>query len=75
MVHEDYQRVMKEYRTIEDQEDAKRAKYKENYVRPVADRLLREMQKNPADIFKLGDEELPESVLYNIDKLIRKKLK
>lgn len=45
IVHEDYQRVMKEYKTIEDQGDKKMHKHQFNGVKRISPHKKREIEK------------------------------
>eukprot|EP00347_Sterkiella_histriomuscorum_P000569 403375343 len=75
VVHEDYQRVMKEYQTIEDQEDKKRQKHQYNGVKKISPHKKREVEKQNPDSSKLKEDEIPYKLLLKIDKMVQLKLK
>ena len=66
---------MREYRVVEDQDEAKRPKQKFHGVRKVSPHKQREVEKQKPDTAKLGVEEIPYNLLLKIDKMVLKQLK
>ena len=65
---------MKEYKIIEDQEYAKRDKKKIHMIRSISQRKVKEREKDVVNPLKLERGEIPDNILYQIDKLINEKM-
>lgn len=65
---------MKEYKIIEEQENKKIKKNALNRVRAVSAAKTKEIDKEVVNPMNLRSGELPNSILYKIDKMVRERI-